>query len=264
MRWDDLRPRIVSGLVLAPLALACVWVGYPVWTLLVAALAVGLCIEWSQLCGLPGRGGVTVVASAGLAAAVAIAADGLPVIGLLLVAAVAATFLMGMRRPFLAWGLPYIGSAAVALIWLRDDPSAGRANLLFVVTVVWASDIGGYVVGRLVGGRRLAPSISPSKTWAGALGGLGAAIAVGGVAAVLTQGSPAPRAIVVAAGLGLVAQVGDLLESVVKRRFGVKDSGSLIPGHGGLLDRLDGLLAAGPAAALLLAFSAGRGVLLWR
>jgi phosphatidate cytidylyltransferase len=151
----------------------------------------------------------------------------------------------------------------VALVWLRDDPVAGRADILFLVLTVWAGDIGAYLVGRWIGGPRMAPRISPGKTWSGAAGGL-----IGGCLCGLAVAhlSPAPstdwRVIAVAALLGVTAQAGDLLESLIKRGFGVKDSGRTIPGHGGLLDRLDGLLIAAPVAALL-ALAVGRGVVLW-
>jgi phosphatidate cytidylyltransferase len=164
----------------------------------------------------------------------------------------------------LAAGVLYVGLACIAVIWLRNDELAGRPNVLFLVLIVWASDVGAYCVGRLIGGARLAPLISPSKTWAGGAGGLAAAVGMGILVGVLTTGGGSLwRIALVAACLGMVAQAGDLLESLIKRRFGVKDSSRLIPGHGGLLDRLDGMLAAAPAAALL-ALALGRGVVLWR
>jgi phosphatidate cytidylyltransferase len=170
---------------------------------------------------------------------------------------------MAMVRGRVAWlrvaGVPYVGLAALALVWLRFDPASGRQNVLFLVLMVWASDIGAYLVGRLAGGPKLAPSISPGKTWSGAVGGVAVAVAVGCAMA----GGPTGSVIVVAVALSVVSQLGDLLESALKRRFGVKDSGRLIPGHGGLLDRLDGMLTAAPAAALL-AVVLGRGSELWR
>jgi len=129
--------------------------------------------------------------------------------------------------------------------------------------VVWASDIGAYLVGRAFGGPRLAPVISPGKTWSGAIGGLVAAAVVGAVAsALLGKGPPSWRPVALAVLLGVISQGGDLFESYLKRHFGVKDSGRMIPGHGGLLDRLDAVLTAAPAAALL-ALVLGRGVVLW-
>lgn len=172
------------------------------------------------------------------------------------------------RRPgvSLLWpaGLVYVVIAGGALLWLRASPANGRADVLFLLLVVWAGDIGAYLVGRWIGGPRLAPRISPGKTWSGSLGGLVAAVAVGLLAAhFLTSGAEASHVALVAALLGVVAQAGDLLESYVKRRLEVKDSGHLIPGHGGLFDRLDGVMAAAPVAALL-ALALGRGVVLWQ
>jgi phosphatidate cytidylyltransferase len=210
-RWADLRRRIASAAVLAPVAILCLWVGGWAWAVLVGAATLGLLHEWRRMA----RGAACGVAGA-------------------------------------AW----IALAAVALVALRADPAAGRANVLMLLVAVWASDIGAYLVGRLIGGARLAPRLSPGKTWSGAAGGLVAAAAVGAAAG---RGHGALAGAVVS----VLAQAGDLAESAAKRRAGVKDSGALIPGHGGLLDRLDGLLAAAPVAALL-AHSAGSGVVLWR
>jgi phosphatidate cytidylyltransferase len=220
-RWTDLGTRALSALVLAPIALACIWFGGPAFVLLVAAIMLGLGIEWLALCRRPGAAGI--------------------------------------------WpaGFLYVALAGGALLWLRGDSAAGRADVLFLLLVIWAGDIGAYLMGRLIGGARLAPRISPGKTWSGAIGGLLAAVAVGLLAAHLLSGGPAWRAGWIAALLGIVAQAGDLLESYVKRRLEVKDSGHLIPGHGGLFDRLDSVLAAAPVAALL-AFTQGRGVVLWQ
>ena len=163
-----------------------------------------------------------------------------------------------------AAGLAYVVARGAAICWLRGDPDAGRANVLFLLFIVWAGDIGAYLVGRMIGGPRLAPRISPGKTWSGAVGGLLAAVAAGLlVAHFLADGCDLGAAALIAALLGIVAQAGDLLESFVKRRLEVKDSGHLIPGHGGLFDRLDGVLAAAPVAALL-ALTLGRGVVLWQ
>ena len=193
---------------------------------MLVAVALGLIVEWLMLCRLP---------------AVRLA-----------------------RTSAIVAGLAYVGIAEAALLWLRADPAAGRANLLFLVAIVWACDIGAYLVGRLVGGPRLAPRISPGKTWSGALGGLMAAIAVGLAAAhFMPEAGAMWQAAAVAAGIALVAQAGDLFESFVKRRLEVKDSSHIIPGHGGLFDRLDGLLAAAPVAASL-AFCLGPGVVLWQ
>ncbi len=210
-RWGDLRRRVVSAAVLAPLALACLWVGGWAWDVLVLLVVLGMLHEWWRM-RLP----------------------------------------LGLGLAGAAWSV----LAGVAFVWLRSDVAVGRGNVLFLVMLVWLTDIGAYLAGRLIGGRRLAPRISPGKTWSGAAGGLLAA-------ALLGFGAGRATGAAVAAGLSVLAQVGDLAESAAKRRAGVKDSGSLIPGHGGLLDRLDGMLAAGPAAALL-ALVFGPGVALWQ
>ena len=156
----------------------------------------------------------------------------------------------GSDRWWSAFGIPYIGVSCVALIWLRDDGGAGMTLIYFLLLSVWANDTGAFVVGRAIGGPRLAPSISPAKTWAGFWGGIViAGAALGGVA--LTAGAHSPLvASALAAMLAVMSNVGDLFESAVKRRYKVKDSGGIIPGHGGVLDRIDGLLAAAPVLAL--------------
>ena len=170
---------------------------------------------------------------------------------------------MARRWPYgwqLLGGLGWILPAIIGLQWLRNREPGGFANVLFLLCVVWASDIGAYMIGRLVGGAKLAPAISPGKTRSGSVGGVLAAIGVGLAAAYLGGGSFVTAALT-AAGLGVLAQAGDLLESAVKRHFGAKDSGNLIPGHGGLLDRLDAVLTVAPVAAMIVAV---RGVELWR
>lgn len=244
--------RLLSATILAPIAFFCIWVGRGPWAVLISLASLGLAIEWVQLCQrrLLSSHGAAVVAF--VLAACAAAQLGAPVVGLA-IAFLGTALLLPLSR-MLACGVAYVGLPCVALVWLRADPAAGRTNILMLILVVWATDIGAYVAGRVFGGVKLAPRISPGKTWSGAGGGL--------LAAVLVGLSIAPRAACVAAGLSIVAQAGDLLESAIKRHFGVKDSGWLIPGHGGLFDRLDGVLAASLLAAAL-AFGVGRGVLIW-
>ncbi|MFI4988772.1 MAG: phosphatidate cytidylyltransferase, partial [Alphaproteobacteria bacterium] len=160
-----------------------------------------------------------------------------------------------------AAGALYVGIPSTALLWLRGD--SGAYAVLWLFLVVWATDIGAYACGRLIGGPRLAPRLSPNKTWAGLVGGLLAASAVGALLAP-ALGVPARGLLVgLSAILSLVSQAGDLLESALKRHFGVKDTSALIPGHGGLFDRVDGVLAAAPAAAVLQLLSGGS-LLAWR
>lgn len=266
-RWGDLRLRILSAAVLAPLALICIWIGGVPFAGLIALVAAGLAYEWLGLCRQ--RSSIAAIALfAALPLAVILAASDHNPASLLLLAvsAVAATALvhgLSPSRP-LAFGIPYLGLGAVALVWLRQPPASGGANVIVLLLIVWASDIGAYTVGRAVGGPRMAPLISPGKTWSGAFGGLAGAAAVGLAAAAILATEPISwRPVAFAILIGLISQAGDLFESLLKRHFGVKDSGALIPGHGGLLDRLDAVLVAAPAAALL-ALVLGRGVVLWK
>lgn len=147
-------------------------------------------------------------------------------------------------------GLLYLMAAVLSLLWLRHQPTLGRETVIWLMACVWATDIGAYFIGSSVGGAKLAPSISPGKTWSGLFGGMcWAAIASAAVGLLFGQGETWKLALIGAA-LAIVGQVGDLLKSHAKRRAGVKDSGHLIPGHGGLLDRVDGFLAVLVAAAL--------------
>jgi phosphatidate cytidylyltransferase len=275
-RWRDLKKRAISAAVLGPGALLCIWLGALPWTALMAVAIAGLVWEWVHLCGLRNRAlpGAAVPLAVFVACAFAVF-DRTGVALLLLLLGFLATLVGAgwMRRRdgrpapvgWLAFGVLYVGIAGISLIALRHDNEAGRDNVLFLIAVVWASDIGAYMVGRMLGGPKLAPSISPGKTWSGAIGGLGCTMVIGALVAGWTTPYPDDmvKAAAIAALLGVATQLGDLFESYFKRRFGVKDSSALIPGHGGLLDRLDGLIAAAPVAALL-ASMIGYGVVLWR
>jgi phosphatidate cytidylyltransferase len=175
-----------------------------------------------------------------------------------------------LSKPLWGWnaaGFGYAALAEIASIAVRLDHSFGFVALVLILLVVWVTDIGGYFVGRGLGGPKLWPRISPKKTWAGALGGFMASLVVAGGFAVLGLGKAGP--LVLLSGLiSIVSQLGDLFESAVKRRFGVKDSSHLIPGHGGLMDRLDGFVAAVVLAAILGFFrggadGVGRGLMVW-
>jgi len=267
-RWSDLRTRVASAAILAPAALFCIWWGGSPYDGMVILGAAGLAWEWSAMCGTPAGRRPGVFAAATIVMGTIAAAFGQMETAFIVFAGGAATTAVLARRSRHRWsltaGIPYAGIGAVALLWLRADAAVGLINLLFLLLLVWASDIGAYATGRLLGGPKLAPRISPAKTWSGAAGGLMAAVAAGLLVAHFSHHLPqAWRAGVIAAILGIVAQGGDLFESLIKRQFGVKDSGNLIPGHGGLLDRVDALLIAAPVAALL-ALIAGRGVVLWQ
>jgi phosphatidate cytidylyltransferase len=271
-RWADLRKRVISAAVLGPAALACIWLGAEAFTGMMALGVALLAWEWVHMCGrrvrvLPGMAVPLAVFAAGALAVgdqvrLALVALGL---GFLIAWFFARRMAETLTQPAfrLALGVLYIGLAGIALIELRHDTEAGRANVLFLFLIVWASDIGAYLAGRSLGGPRLWPAVSPNKTWSGAAGGLVAAMLVG--LAVAFAWSPAAKVLPVVAAaalLGLASQAGDLLESAIKRHFHVKDSSYLIPGHGGLLDRMDGVLAAAPVAALL-SFSLGYGRVIW-
>jgi phosphatidate cytidylyltransferase len=261
--------RVVSALVLAPIAVAAAWFGSPWLPIVTVVAAAGMAWEWARLCR-GGRVGITgsllvaavvlavvAAATAGVAAAVAVTAAGATLL-------VWAASREGDRAPqWLALGALWVGLPCVLLLWLAAAEEAGRHTLLWIFAVVWATDIGAYAVGRQLGGPRLAPRWSPRKTWAGLIGGAGCAALAGWATARLLGASSVLPLVLVSAGLAIVGQFGDLAESVAKRRFGVKDSSGLIPGHGGLLDRLDGLLAV-VAAVALLTLVGGGSVLTWR
>jgi phosphatidate cytidylyltransferase len=258
-----LGPRILPSIVLAAGALLVLSAGQTVFGILIAAGAAILGWEWTRLCG-GGRFGWTGILQAGaVVTVVAAAALGWPQIGIaLILAGIAAGYLTargsGRDHPrWIAAGIAYIGLPCIALVWLRDQP-AGQAIVLWLFLVVWATDIGAFFAGRLIGGPKLAPRISPNKTWAGLLGGAVSAAAVSAALPSLLASAPPPHLLAGAgACLAVVSQGGDLGESWIKRRFGVKDASDLIPGHGGLFDRVDGLLAAALGLAIWQALTGG-------
>jgi phosphatidate cytidylyltransferase len=257
-----LRLRVLSALVLAPLPLAAIWLGGPFLAILTVLAAIVMAWEWSRLCG----GGAALIGVVALAVAAA-AFAGIWVGGVLAAIGAVAVWVVESRQPgraplWTAAGSLWVGLPCIILLWLVQSGSAGRGTLLWLFAVVWATDIGAYAAGRAIGGPRLAPRWSPRKTWAGFAGGMLCAAVIGAVTAIAVARSQALPLVLVSAGLAIVAQFGDLAESLAKRRFGVKDSSSLIPGHGGLLDRLDGLLAVIPTVALITLFG-GRSVLSW-
>jgi phosphatidate cytidylyltransferase len=266
---DALRLRILSAIILAPLPVAAIWFGGAFLSIVTGLAAAVMAWEWGRLCG-GGRwdGGAAVLVGV-VAVAVAIAA--LAGIAAGVVVAIGGAGLVwwaeGRRRNsvsrWMAAGSLWVALPCIILLWLAHDESAGRITLLWVFAVVWATDIGAYATGRWLGGPLLAPRWSPRKTWAGLCGGIGCAALVGWATASMLGVASALPLVAISAGLAIVEQFGDLAESVAKRRFGVKDASGLIPGHGGLLDRLDGLLAVIPAVALLTLI-AGGSVLTWR
>jgi phosphatidate cytidylyltransferase len=277
-----LRKRVVSAAILLPLALVNVWLGDPYWGALVCLFALVMAWEWARMCigsarGMPlGIGGAGLLSLAVVGIGVFLAATGRYSLAVELLALGAATVTWlagrwGERYPvpggrpggpiWQGFGILYVGLPSVAILWVRASPEEGLPALIWILTLVVACDSGAFAAGRLIGGPKLAPKISPKKTWAGLAGGIAAAMAVGWLVAAWI-GLPHRLPLVLAsAAMAVVEQAGDLAESAFKRRFGVKDSSQLIPGHGGFLDRVDGLLAVALAAAAAQFF--GGGVLAW-
>jgi phosphatidate cytidylyltransferase len=265
---NNLLMRVVAALVLAPLALAIAYAGGWLWAVLVTLASIGLYVEW-----------LTIVASREMrvtaAGVVALVISGLCLaLGridaafLVLVIGVAGVALFATERRFWAVsGFLYAAAAEIASVLVRLDQIKGFAALILVLLVVWMTDIGGYFAGRGIGGPKLWPRVSPKKTWAGAIGGFAASLVIAGGFALLGLGKTAPL-LLLGAAFSIASQLGDLFESAVKRRFGVKDSSHIIPGHGGLLDRLDGFVAAIVLAAVFGflrggADGVGRGLMVW-
>ena len=260
--WSNLRLRVLSAIVLAPLALGAVWLG-GVWFLLVVWGAVGLLsLEWAMMSApeTPIRAGA-VMAIMLLFAAVAVKIGYFKsawlsvAVGAVVVWGVAMVWRRDDGPLHEAFGMIYLGAPMVSLLWLRSGPE-GRDWTLMLLAATWSADIGAYAGGSVIGGPKLWPQISPKKTWSGFLVGIAASMAAAEAVAWLMPAQAGPAiSWAWAAGLvvGLATMAGDLLESMLKRGFGVKDSGSLIPGHGGLLDRVDGLMFATLAMALVRA-----------
>ena len=248
---SDLATRLGVAIALIGLTFAALWLGGLAFWLLAVVGALLMMSEWAELFGSPEK--EKRLAQYALSVPLAAMAPGLALgpgfftLGLVFGAA----FFIGAvtRRPPLAWGVLYIGIPVLSLLVLREHPQ-GLLLTFWAMALVWAADSGAYFAGRAIGGPKLAPSISPNKTWAGFIGGLIAAGAFGALLVVLFD---LPVALAVATPvLAVLAQLGDLYESNLKRRAGVKDTGNILPGHGGILDRLDSLVAVAPAAALLV------------
>ena len=270
-RGSELALRIGSALVLAPLAVGAAYVGDWPFALFWGVAAVGVLWEWTSMVARADQRSVLGAGEAALALALALAATG-HLLAAVIVLAVgtlgAASLALAERRIWVAGGVPYAGALALAPIVLRSDGEHGFLAVIFLFAIVWTTDIGAYFVGRTLGGPKLVPQVSPNKTWAGALGGMAAAVVVAVAAAKAAALTNLFAIAMLAVVLSVCAQGGDLFESILKRRFGAKDSSRLIPGHGGLMDRLDGFVTASVAAVLIgLArggFDApGRGLLMW-
>ncbi len=248
-RLGDLRTRAVSAVVLVALALGSTWLGGVAFALVWLAAALAISWEWQRLIGGRRLGARVAVGVAGLvvlAAALRVRPGAGTVLAVLVPLALAEALLAApARRAWAAAGAAYAGLALVAVYVLRASPVDGALALGWLFATVWATDVFAYFGGRLIGGPKLWPRVSPSKTWSGTLTGVAAGGACGTALALAgAPGHVATPVLLLSLFTAALSQGGDAFESAMKRRFGVKDSGRLIPGHGGVMDRLDGFVAA--------------------
>lgn len=269
-RWADLGPRFASAAVLVPITAISLYFGGYIFAAVVGAVFAGAYREWETMVTLRPLtpfGGV-LIGSVALAALMFPAFGPLGSFVVIAIAAIAGALRGGDAAPWRAFGLAFFGLVTVALLLLRGAGPEGIAVGVFLGAVIWLTDTGAFFTGRQVGGERLAPDISPSKTWSGAIGGLTLGVTAGTMLWIVFTDSPWWIGLLISVALSILGQSGDLAESALKRRFRVKDSGDIIPGHGGLMDRLDSLtfgvlflcaLGLGHAGAEAVA----RGVLYW-
>ncbi|WP_276118435.1 phosphatidate cytidylyltransferase [Pararhizobium qamdonense] len=253
---SELRLRIISGIIMAAVTLGATWVGGTVFELLSVAIAVLVYYEWSTITKLAERdfqGNAFGWLSQAVISAL-ILFDGAHATLLVLAgfAAIAAIWVFVRSGTWwLPGGIVYAGLTGISLSAIRGEADIGLIAMIFIFAVVWATDILAYFTGRAIGGPKLAPRISPGKTWSGAIGGTVCGV-IAGVAVFMSYFSLNDvRIPLLALALSISSQIGDLFESYIKRRFGVKDSSKLIPGHGGVMDRVDGLVFACFAALLI-------------
>lgn len=266
---SDLRPRLVAGVVMAAVAIALAWIGLAPFGVLVLVATLLMCWEWGCVVRGTDFGAAFYVHAMAVAIAVVLSTAGYPALGLVAILTGFVVLLVmpsADRRLMSAAGALYVGLPAVAILWLRGDEPLGFLAIVFIFAVVWGSDIGAFAAGRGLGGPKLWPRVSPKKTWSGFIGGLTAGLICGALVALAVPGASPWALGATGLALALVAQLGDLAESALKRQFGVKDSSTIIPGHGGVMDRADSTVAvcmvvaivallvnpASPARALLI------------
>ena len=280
----NLQKRTLSAAVLLPVVIAAIVLGHPYFTILVAIFAAAMAWEFTSVAAhervagqtspvpMPSMRGWRLVAALGIATAVIAvvsAGFGRPdsqvwraiLLGAIVTGAVGFAVSRG-RMPWFFVGVIYVAVPAAALVAIRADSAYGTASLVWIIALVVAADTGGYLVGRTVGGPKLAPRISPNKTWSGLGGAVAGAAIVGLLTAFILNHTNVLVLTLISAVIGLLEQGGDLVESAFKRHFGVKDTSQIIPGHGGVLDRVDGLLAVA-VAVLVINLWAGGSVLAW-
>ena len=280
----NLQKRILSAAVLLPLVVVEIILGHPYFDVLVALFAGVMAWEWARICArrrnpvdpapaarLPAEGWlapglVSIVTALTAVLAASFGQGGLMVLSILVMGAVLSGLLAlqhhGSRAAWFSVGTIYVTLPALALLMVRADPQFGEEMLFWAIALVVAADTGGYLVGRTLGGPKLAPRISPNKTWSGLGGAIAGAALVGLLTGFILNHTDVVMLTLISAGLGVVEQAGDLVESAFKRHFGVKDASQIIPGHGGVLDRVDGLLAVALAVVIMNKL-AGGSVLAW-
>jgi len=255
----NLKSRIISGTVMAAIAFGLAYAGPTPFAVLILVVALFVSWEWGRMV----RGVATDLAffihASAVAAAIGLATAGFAALGvavLVSAAIILIALVFGHGARLSALGVFYVGLPAVSLLWLRMSEPYGFAAVLLIFAVVWCSDIAAYAAGRSIGGPKLWPKISPNKTWAGLIAAISAGALAAALVALLLEDASPLRLALTGLGLSLVAQMGDLAESALKRLFGRKDASHLIPGHGGFMDRMDSIVAVATAAALL-AFALG-------
>lgn len=250
-RPPELLVRAAVGACLMVFALAAIVLGGWIFWLVVSAMAMVMVAEWADLVGAPARDKRGAMLTLVVPLTVMSPATWGPGWFALGIVGAAAVFVGAVFKPrLLGLGMLYVGLPVLALLVIRENREFGLIYTLWTLALVWMCDIGAYFAGRLIGGAKLAPSISPNKTWAGLAGGVALAALFGAI--MHWQYGLATRLTLATPFLALLAQGGDLFESWLKRRAGMKDSGTLFPGHGGVLDRLDGLVPVAPVAAFLV------------
>ncbi len=249
----DLWPRVASGVVLAAVAIAAIWGGVVPLAVLLALVGAVVAWEWGHIVRGADLDAATSAHVATVASGIALTGLGLAgpaIVGVLIGTILTGVLSFGRHGVLSALGVLFAGLPGICLLWLRGDEPYGMTAVFFVVAAVVATDIGAYFSGRLIGGPKLWPAISPNKTWAGLAGAVAAAAGVAALFSFAVPGSIGTHLAVSGAALALIAQAGDLAESALKRHFGVKDASTLIPGHGGFMDRVDGLAFASMGAAI--------------
>lgn len=259
-RFADLKVRIASAAVLAGAGAVAIWLGGVVFAAWVALLAGAIGWEWRSVthhgggrCGPDAAYLILAIAGAALLAHFMGPGAAFWWLGGVLALGLAWDMITGQKTAAF-WALvggSYCGAAAIALVWLRQFEPYGMTSVIWIILVVAAADVGGYFTGKIMRGPKFWPRVSPKKTWSGMVGGLALAFFLGGLFSWATSGTYFVEVCFVSALAAMVSQAGDLAESALKRRFDVKDASNLIPGHGGALDRFDGLIAATLVVAVL-------------